>query len=125
MIHEVEPGQTIHFKFDEGNGQDLKSFDPSDPSETYSISSLRDIVITAAASLFYGRHSQHGLVAVKSLRQRPSATDAPVLPQFARAWEQEKRLLGTVEHVRKDPKTSKGGGEKEGHEKDTCSSTRC
>lgn len=67
---------------DDGNGVQLMGVNRTDLSEYYSISNMRDIVTTAAATLFYGRHSVHGLIAIKSLRQAPSPT-RPVVPTFA------------------------------------------
>lgn len=66
-------------------------------SEQYSISNMRDIINTAATSIFYGRHSIHGLIAVKCLRQKPAVL-GPAVHTFAQYWENEKRLLQNVDH---------------------------
>ena len=99
-LHDVQPGMVMSIKppSDHGNGVPIMGIDRTDLSEHYSISNMRDIVTTAAASIFYGRHSVHGVIAVKSLRQAPSPT-RPVVPTFAQYWDTEKRLLQHVNHV--------------------------
>ncbi|GAB0137989.1 hypothetical protein EsDP_00006238 [Epichloe bromicola] len=58
---------------------------------------MRDIINTAATSIFYGRHSTYGLIAVKCLRQKPAVL-GPTVHTFAQYWENEKRLLQNVDH---------------------------
>ncbi|KAG5928924.1 hypothetical protein E4U42_007629 [Claviceps africana] len=104
-MHNIVPGRTLTLRpcntlanYHDSLALQNTCAGVNDSSENYSISNMRDISVTAAASIFYGRHSVHGLVAVKSLRQR-APEGGPEVQSFARMWEKEKRLLQSLDHV--------------------------
>ncbi|KAG5981183.1 hypothetical protein E4U55_003216 [Claviceps digitariae] len=103
-IHRVEPGRTLTIRASRilvrHSGSSVlqnTSANADHVYDSYSLANMRDIVVTKAASVFYARHSIHGLIAVKCLRQIPPV-ESTAMSTFAQNWENEKRLMQSLDH---------------------------
>ncbi|KAG6000696.1 hypothetical protein E4U21_005110 [Claviceps maximensis] len=100
----VEPGRTVAIRpcsilnsYNHSLALQTSLANANNVSEHYSVSNMRDIVVSESTTIFYGRHSVHGLIAVKLVRQR-FLVDRPLMSMCVRLWGREKAALEHLDH---------------------------